>query len=79
MKDFSLIKRLNESTDEETSPLATGISYQQYEIEVDGVAQLVNIPLREADCFETAVTEQKNPLTRKTLKLLLREYRGVRG
>jgi len=79
MKDFSLLKRLNDTKDEKLSPLAEGISYQGYEIEVDGVVQSVNIPLRESENFESAVTNHKNPLTRKTLKLLLREYRGIRG
>lgn len=79
MEDFSLIKRLNNIEDDKISPLAEGISYQQYEIEVDGNVQLVNIPLREAENFENAITEHKDPLTRKTLKVLLREYRGVRG
>lgn len=79
MEDFSLIKRLNETKDDESSPLAEGISYQQYEIEVDGHSQIINIPLREAEKFENAVIEEKNPLTRKTLKLLLRNHRGIRG
>lgn len=79
MEDFSLIQKLNKKNSKEDSPLAEGVTYQQYEIEVDGAVQVVNIPLREALNFESAITEQKNPLTRKSLKLLLREYRGIRG
>ncbi len=78
MKDFSLLKRLNKTKDEKPSKLAEGVSYQGYEVEVDGNVQSVSIPLRESDNFEAAVTAQKTPLTRKTLKLLLREYRGIR-
>ncbi len=79
MDDFSLIKRLNEKEDNNTSPLADGVPYQQYEIDVDGKVQLVNIPLRESENFETAITEHNKPLTRKSMKLFLREFRGVRG
>ncbi len=78
MKDFSLLKRLNKTKTEKTSPLAEGISYQKYEVEVDSKVQLVNIPLRESENFEKAITEHKKPLTRKSLKILLREFRGVR-
>jgi len=79
MKEFSLIKKLNHSKAEKQSPMAEGVDYQKYEVEVDGKVQIVNIPVREIDNFENAVTEQKNPLTRKSLKLILREHRGVRG
>jgi len=79
MEDFSLLQKLNKKQTEKDSPLAEGVTYQQYEVEVDGAVQVVNIPLRESLNFEAAITEQKNPLTRKSLKLLLREYRGIRG
>lgn len=79
MENFSLIQKLNKKESEKESPLAEGVTYQQYEVDVDGAVQVVNIPLRESLNFESAITEQKNPLTRKSLKLLLREYRGVRG
>ncbi len=77
MTDFSLIERLN--TKEEESPLAKGVQYQEYEIHVDGKPLTVNIPLREADNFEVYITEQDTPLTRKSLKLMLRQFRGIRG
>lgn len=79
MEEFSLIQRLNEKDDKKPSPLAEGISYQQYEIEVEGKVRNISIPLREAENFEDAVTEYEQPLTRKALKLILREFRGIRG
>ncbi len=79
MEDFSLIYQLNKKETDVHSSLAEGVTYQQYEIEVDSVVQVVNIPLRETLNFETAIAKQKKPHTRKSLKLLLREYRGVRG
>ncbi len=80
MKDFPLIIDLNAPIlSTEPSPLGEGIQYQQYEVEVEGTLQLINIPAREIDNFEKAITENINPFTRKSLKVLLREYRGVRG
>jgi len=79
MEDFSLIYQLNKKESQTSSPLAKNITYQQYEIEVDGAVQVVNIPLRETLNFETAIMEQEKPHTRKSLKLLLRKFRGVRG
>ncbi len=78
MGDFSLIERLNTKKDN-TSPLARGVQYQQYEIDVDGNPQTVNIPLREAENFEAFMVDNNTPLTRKSLKVILRQYRGVRG
>jgi hypothetical protein len=79
MEKFSLIKKLDEIKDAPPTPLAKGISYQQYELEVDGKIQLVNIPLKETDAFENTIVEEKDPLNRKSLKRILREHRGVRG
>ncbi len=78
MTDFSLINRLN-TKDDTNSPLAEGIQYQQYELEVDGKQQTVNIPLREAVNFEACVVNNDTPLTRKSLKIILRQFRGVRS
>jgi hypothetical protein len=78
MENFSLIKKLNAFEEDNPSPMAEGIKYQQYELDVDGKVQVVNIPLRESDAFEKTITETKEPLTRKTLKRILREHRGVR-
>lgn len=80
MKDLPLIEQLNSlDKNEEQSTLPSSIKYQQYELEVDKAAQIVNIPLREAQAFEDAITKIKEPLTRSTLKSLLREFRGIRG
>jgi len=78
MENFSLIKKLNKSDDKKPSPMAEGIKYQQYELEVDGKVQVVNIPLRETESFEKTIIETEEPLTRKSLKKILREHRGVR-
>lgn len=79
MENFSLIKKLDEQKDADPSPLAESIPYQQYELEVDGKVQVVNIPIKEIDAFENTIVETKEPLTRKSLKRILREHRGVRG
>jgi hypothetical protein len=74
-----LNKKLSEDEDKKSSPLAEGIKYQQYEVEVNGKPTTVNIPLREAANFEARIVEHDGALTRKTLKVLLREFRGIRG
>jgi len=79
MQDFSLIRQLDKKEDTKSSPLAEGVSYQQYELEVDGKVQVVNIPLKETDAFENTIVETKGSLTRPILKRILREHRGVRG
>lgn len=73
-----LNKKLTEDADKKSSPLAEGVEYQQYELEVDGKPFNVNIPLREASNFEARIVEH-DILTRKTVKALLREFRGIRG
>ena len=73
-----LNKKLAEEANEESSPLAEGIKYQQYELKVDGKPFNVNIPLREAANFEERIVKQ-DELTRKIMKALLREFRGIRG
>jgi len=79
MTDFALIEQLNTIKDEGSSPLAVGIDYQQYEVKVDGKPLTVSIPLREAVNFEKYMTESAIQLTRKSLKLILREFRGIRA
>ena len=79
MKNFSLLKKLNELKDSKKLPLAEGIKYQQYELEVDGKPQIVNIPLKETEQFEKTITKINVPITRKMLKKILREHRGIRG
>lgn len=79
MKDFSLIKQLDEDDKEASRILPDGIEYQQYELHVEGNERVVNIPIREAERFEQAVTEMTESLNRTTLKQLLREFRGIRG
>lgn len=78
MNDFALIDKLNTKIEENTSPLAEGIEYQEYELTVDGKVQSVSIPLREAENFEKYLTESDIALTRKSLKVILREFRGIR-
>lgn len=82
MSSVPLLNQLNKKLNEDpvdASPLAEGIEYQEYELEVDGKSATVNIPLREASNFEARIVEFVEPLTRKTVKLLLREFRGIRG
>jgi len=79
MKEFSLIKQLDDEDKDSSRILPDGIEYQQYELHVEGNDRVVNIPVREALNFEKVVTEMTDPLTRNTLKQLLREFRGIRG
>jgi len=79
MNNFALIDELNTKKEENTSPLAEGIEYQEYELTVDGKPQSVSIPLKESENFEKYLTESNIILTRKTLKVILREFRGIRA
>lgn len=77
MSKFSLIQQLEQPK----APVAesSGIQYQQYELEVEGTDRVINIPLREAENFETAVGELTTDIDGPTLKKLLRQFRGIRG
>lgn len=77
MSKYSLLQGLESPK----APVAesTGIQYQQYELEIDGVDRVINIPLREADQFEAAVGELTTDLDGPMLKTLLRQFRGIRG
>jgi len=78
MHEFSLIKQLNNVEVKQPCGLAEGIRYQQYELTVEGGIITVNIPLRESEHFETALSERNTIITRQSLKILLREFRGIR-
>jgi hypothetical protein len=78
MENFSLIKELDKNKDAEAAPLTESIPYQQYELEVDGTIQVVGIHIKEIEAFENTIVETKEPLTRKALRRVLREHRGVR-
>jgi len=78
MHDFSLIKQLNTVDVKQPCGLAEGIVYQQYELKIEGGLVTVNIPLRESEHFETALSKHDSEITRQSLKLLLREFRGIR-
>ncbi len=82
MSSVPLLNQLNKKLNEDpanASALAEGIKYQEYELEVDGNPATVNIPLREASNFEARIVNITTPLTRKLVKMLLREFRGIRG
>ena len=74
MAKFSLIKDLEK---EQSNPKGTGITYQAYEVPVDGKPERVLIPLRECDKFVTSL-EDYDKLDQRSLKLLLRQHRGLR-
>lgn len=78
MKNFSLIKELDKKQDDEPTSLTENIPYKQYELEVDGKVRLVGIPVREIEAFENTIVETEEPLTRKSLRRILREHRGIR-
>ena len=79
MTDFSLIKQLNSSSEEnEKTPLPKGLPYQQYEVVVENASKIVNIPLKETKTFEQMLSKFTN-LTAEDLNKILRKVRGIRG
>lgn len=57
--------------------LPEGIAYKQFNIKVDKKDTVIHIPLRESESFLEALSAT-DKLTERTLKQLLREFRGVR-
>ena len=74
MTKFSLIKNLEK---EQSAPKGSGITYQAYEVPVDGKPARVLAPIRECDDFETSL-EDYDKLEEQSLKQLLRKHRGLR-
>ena len=75
MSEFSLIKKMSE---EPTKPLLPeGVAYKRFTVTVDKIDTIVHIPLRESEAFESAISET-NKITTRTLRTLLREFRGIR-
>lgn len=79
MKSFPLIKELQNP--KERVPLAPGVQYQEWNVEVKGHAESVkvHIPIRETENFTNALVEYRDNLDDDTLKIILREHRGIRG
>jgi len=79
MKSFPLIKELQNP--KERVPLAPGVQYQEWSVEVKGHTDpvKVHIPIREKDGFADSLVKHRNHLDDDALKLILREHRGIRG
>ena len=79
---FSLIQQLDtkfSSVGDQKPDLPEGIKYQEYTIECEGKDINVLIPLRECEAFETTLEKQYKYLDRESLRLLLRNHRGLRA
>jgi len=76
MSNYSLIKQLQE-TPTETNLLPEGVEYTQFTVNVNNNDVVVNIPLREAEDFESRIAEDKK-YTQIKFRSLMREFRGIR-
>ena len=79
MKSFPLIKELQNP--KERVPLAPGVQYKEWSVNVEGRADpvIVHIPVRETENFTNALVEHYKNLDDDALKKILREHRGIRG
>ena len=77
--NFTLIEKLNtpDIIKEDKNPYMHGITYDTYEILVNGKQEEVLIPLKESDNFEKSLMNV-NSLDENDLRKLLREHRGIR-
>jgi hypothetical protein len=76
MKDFSLIKQLNNP---EEPILPTGIKYVEKTAVVEGEEVNVFIPLRESDRFDEAISEYGKYMYHHEFSKILRNCRGIRN
>lgn len=78
MSRFTLINKLDDEHKEQVSkdPNAPNITYQRYDLDVNGKEQGVLIPVRESENFETCVSEMAYVSDQK-LKQIVREFRGL--
>ena len=77
MEKFSLFKQLKESAGI-PKPDSNAITYQSYDLPVDGKEISVLIPLRECEAFESTVGEYEK-INKKDLRQILRTHRGIRA
>lgn len=75
MTKFTLIEQLQNPAETSDTP-DNGISYQQYELTVESVDYIIQIPVREGDAFEQHIEENER-LSKRDLKKILREVRGL--
>lgn len=78
MTKFALIKEFQNPKEDDTTPLPTGLKYQEYELSLHGDPVTVFIPLKETAEFERAMPDQ-DTFDRNELKRLLHKFRGIRG
>lgn len=77
MTNFSLLQQLGDDNQTDKVPTPK-IEYQQYELVVEKQEVVINIPKRVSSEFETAVSRITEKLDRRSLRKLLREFRGTR-
>lgn len=78
MSRFTLIDSLDEEHKEKAAkdPNAPNITYQQYDLDVNGEERGVLIPVRECNNFEEYVSKMTH-ITEPKLKQIVREFRGL--
>ena len=73
---FNLIKRLHTT---KLTHIDNSIKYNQFDIIVEGKNCTVDIPIKETEEFKQILDNHKEPITRQTLRTLLRHFRGVKN
>ena len=78
MSRFKLINDLDDEHKKEAAkdPNAPNITYQQYDLDVNGQERSVLIPVRECENFETRLSNM-TLITEQKLKQVVREFRGL--
>ena len=78
MTRFSLINNIDDEVKKEAAkdPNAPNITYQQYDLDVNGQERSVLIPVRECENFEACLSEMAL-ITEQKLKQVVREFRGL--
>jgi hypothetical protein len=78
MSRFSLINNIDDQHKKEAAkdPNAPNITYQRYDLDINGHEQGVLIPVRECENFETRVSSMAH-LSSQKLKEIVREFRGL--
>ncbi len=78
MPRFTLINNLDAEHKKEAAkdPNAPNITYQRYDLDIDGKEQGVLIPVRECENFETSLSKMSY-ISNQKLKQVVREFRGL--
>ena len=75
MEKIELIKDLQERSTRSVTKTPSNIEYQEYDVTVLSETITVQVPLRESENFEKALTEV-SLITKTKLKKMLQHHRG---